>query len=163
MKMVWLTWLLLLPCGLAYKEYSTSRSTPWELNAQASAPVSKTLSSLGVATPYVDWSISSWINLSGGSVANLLTTSPAYKAEVTGGNLVLSGDSITTQTKAVTFVQNQWFMLILGSNAAESYAVFATRTGSTVTATAGGAVVLTGATTFRLMSFVSGTFLARVM
>jgi len=157
--MVWLTWLLLLPCGLAYKQYSTSRSMPWVLDSEASV----TLSSLGVATPYVDWSISSWINLSGGSVANLLTTSPAYKAEVTGGNLVLSGDSITTQSKAVTFVQNQWFMLILGSNAGESYAVFATRTGSTVTATAAGAIVLTGATTFKVMSLASGTFSVRVM
>ena len=77
--------------------------------------------------------------------------------------MVLSGDTISTQTKAVTFVQNQWFMLILGSNAAESYAVFATRTGSTVAATAGGAIVLTGATTFKVMSFVSGTFLVRVI
>ena len=113
--MVW-TWLLLLPCSLAFKQYATSRSHPKEYTNKADTAVLVALSDLSVPEPWTDWSISAWIFYESGSETNILTTNPAHKVEVTGGNVVMSGDNINTQTSSVSLVSNKWYMLILGSN-----------------------------------------------
>jgi len=135
MVMVW-TWLLLLPCSLAFKEYATSRSVPIEYTIQPTIIVA--LSDLSVPVPWTDWSISAWIYFVGGSDANVLITNPAHKLEVTGGKLVMSGDNINAQTKTLMMAHNGWQMMIFGSNQIDSYAFFASRNAPGLTLTTQG-------------------------
>ena len=135
--MVW-TWLLLLPCSLAFKEYATSRSVPIEYTNQADTAVLVALSDLSVPVPWTDWSISAWIYFVGGSDANVLITNPAHKLEVTGGKLVMSGDNINAQTKSLMMSHNGWQMMIFGSNQIDSYAFFASRNAPGLTLTTQG-------------------------
>jgi len=135
---------------------------------QGSTPVTVALSDLSVAAPWTDWTVSAWIYFFGDSAPNVLTTNPAHKLEITGGNLVLSGDNIATQTTPVTAsLMRKWHMLILGSNQQETYASMRFRdetlgTLSTSGLNGGVPAPLTALTTFQVMSF-SIIFSVRVM
>jgi len=158
--------LLLLPCSLAFKQYATSWSHPKDYTNQADTAVLVALSDLSVPEPWTDWSISAWIFIDSGSETNILTTNPAHKVEVTGGNVVMSGDNINTQTRSVSLVSNKWYMLILGSNQQESYAIFTYREDpQTFLSTAGVIGIpapLNPTATFEVMSGVT-IFSVRVM
>ena len=164
--MVWLTCLLLLPCSLAYKQYATSRSHPEDVVSRSGTLVKAYLSDLSVPTPWTDWSLSAWIKSSTPYDPNIQTTDPAQKLEVTGGNLVLSGDNISTQSRSVVLAPNVWHMLILGSYQQATYAIYTTRSNPLyVLETSGQNGVpapLQSTTTFEVMSGAT-LFSVRVM
>ena len=164
--MVW-TWLLLLPCSLAFKEYATSRSHPKEYTDQAKPVETVAMSSLSVAEPWDDWSFSAWIFLTSPLDTALYTDNPTQKAKFhASGLLSLDVVNISSQSQSLVGVLNEWFILITGSNGSDSYIAFRTRRGTlaslTATATSGIAAQLTSLTTFNVMRG-SSLFSVKVM